>query len=75
VDEHSYQPPPPTAPPPPSWRPARIVPPVPPRELPQTDHEAVDAEEQRARMVTRGVLAATLLALAVLLVILHGRFG
>jgi hypothetical protein len=48
---------------------------VPPRELPQTDHEAVDAQEQRARAVTRGVLAATLLVLAVLLVVLHGRFG
>jgi hypothetical protein len=74
VDEQGYQPPPPIVAPPPSWRPARIVPPVPPRELPQTDHEAVDAQEQRARVVTRAVLAATLLALVVLLVILHGRF-
>jgi hypothetical protein len=75
MEEQGYQPPPPTVPPPSSWRPARIVPPVPPRELPQTDHEAVDADEQRARMVTRGVLSATLLALVVLLFVLHGRFG
>ena len=46
MEEQGYQPPPPTVPPPSSWRPARIVPTVPPRELPQTDHEAVDAEDE-----------------------------
>jgi len=75
VDEQDYRPPPPIEAPPEWWRPAQVVPPVPPRELPDSDHSAIDAAEYRARVVTLLVFTAALIALAVLLIVLHGRFG
>jgi hypothetical protein len=75
MDEQGYRPPPPIEAPPAWWRPAQVVPPVAPRELPESDHAAIDAAEYRARLVTLVVFAAALIALTVVLIVLHGRIG
>jgi hypothetical protein len=69
--------------PPPTRRPPQVVPapliqPLPPpRELPPQDHDAIDAEEQQARMVTYGVsiVAGVLTLLLFLFVILKALSG
>jgi hypothetical protein len=68
-----YLPPPPMNAPPTGWRPVRIVEPAPPRTLPPQNHAAIDADEARARELTRtfGIVAAV--GLAVLLLLLCGR--
>jgi hypothetical protein len=65
-----YTPPPKSTAPPHGWQPPRIVEPAAPRVLPVQDHAAIDAGEERARILTRGVgvVAAVLLAILLLLV-------
>ena len=55
MPEIVYTPPPRTAPPPPNWRPAVVVEPEPPRDLPRQDHAVIDAAERSARTLTLGV--------------------
>ena len=50
-----YQGPPPTTPPPYGWQPPRVVEPAAPRILPAQDHAAIDADEERARNLTKGI--------------------
>lgn len=69
-DGPGYLGPPPTTPPPPGWRPPTVVQPLPPRELPPQDPEAIDRSERAARTLTYGIgmiAGAVLLILACLL--------
>jgi hypothetical protein len=50
-----YTGPPTATPPPKGWRPPVVVPTPPPREMPQQDQEAMDANERSTRVVTYGV--------------------
>jgi hypothetical protein len=53
-----------------------IQPLPPPRSLPPQDHDAIDAEEQRARAVTLGLaIVAAVLAVLLLLVIALRALG
>jgi len=62
-----YTGPPPTNPPPAGWRPPIVAQPAPPRELPGQDHARIDAEEQAAHTLTKGI---GLVVGAILLVLL-----
>jgi hypothetical protein len=68
-----YRPPPPMNAPPAGWRPVRIVEPAPPRALPAQDHAAIDADEERARQVTRNVGLAAVAVIGILMIMLCGR--
>jgi hypothetical protein len=72
VSRVQYQGPPPMTPPPAGWRPPYVVQPLPPRDLPQQDHTAIDAEEARARSLTQGI---AMIAGAVLLIVLCALCG
>ena len=64
-----YTGPPRSQPPPRQQSPAPLIQPLPPpRPLPPQDHEAIDAEEEQARLVTFGV-AIGAAVVAVLLVL------
>ena len=70
----AYAGPPRSQRPPARTMPAPVYQPLPPpRQLPPQDHDAIDAEEQRARVVTYGlaVVAAVLAALLLLFVVLR----
>lgn len=63
----AYQGPPQMLPPPAGWRPEHVVVPPEPRRLPSQDHDALDAAEERAALVTRVVaIVAGLIVLALL---------
>jgi hypothetical protein len=73
-----YTGPPPTTPPPRQQPPAPLIQPLPPpRALPPQDHDAIDAEEQRARMVTAGVaiIGAVLALLLLIFITLRAASG
>jgi hypothetical protein len=63
----AYDGPPVNVPPPPGWRVEAVALPGEPRQLPPQDHAAIDAAEQRARLVTHWV---TLLAVALMFTVL-----
>lgn len=50
-----YTGPPTATPPPPGWKPPVVVPTPPPREMPEQDQPAMDANERGTRAVTYGV--------------------
>jgi hypothetical protein len=62
-----YDGPPVNVPPPPGWRVEAVALPGEPRRLPPQDHAAIDAAEQRARLVTHWI---TLLAVALMFTVL-----
>ncbi|MCD0443681.1 hypothetical protein LO763_08600 [Glycomyces sp. A-F 0318] len=67
-DSSGYQGPPASVPPPPGWRVEAVALPGEPRRLPAQDHAAIDAAEQRARLVTHWLaLAAVALMFTVLI--------
>ena len=68
--ETAYQGPPPNDPPPPGWRIETVVLPAEPRRMPAQDREAIDAAEQRARLVTHW--AALLSVAAMFAVVIAG---
>jgi hypothetical protein len=68
-----YMPPPTSTAPPYGWQPPRIVEPAAPRVLPVQDHAAIDADEERARALTRGVGVVAAVVLALLLFLVCGR--
>jgi hypothetical protein len=72
-----YAGPPRSQPPPPRAAPIPVIQPLPPpRSLPPQDHDAIDAEEQRARAVTLGLaIVAAVLAVLLLLVIALRAMG
>ncbi len=76
VAPEPYTGPPPTTPPPAeAWRGPVITPPAPPRQLPEQDHAALDAEDERSRAVTLGVgilAGAVLLVLLIVVLVLGG---
>ncbi|GAB3648979.1 hypothetical protein [Glycomyces tarimensis] len=49
----AYDGPPANVPPPPGWRVESVAIPSEPRRMPQQDHAAIDAAEQRAKLVTQ----------------------
>jgi hypothetical protein len=59
--------------PPPGWRPAQVVYPAPPRDLPEQDFFAIDASEQSAHTVTVALGFATAAVLLVMLAVLCGQ--
>jgi hypothetical protein len=69
--------------PPRSQLPARVIPapliqpPPPPRELPPQDHDAIDAEERQAQLITFGLagVAGVLALLLMLVVFLRAAAG
>ncbi|MQM28791.1 hypothetical protein [Glycomyces albidus] len=62
-----YEGPPVNVPPPPGWRVEAVALPGEPRRLPPQDHAAIDAAEQRARLVTQWL---TLVAVALMFTVL-----
>ncbi|PRY58866.1 hypothetical protein B0I28_10421 [Glycomyces artemisiae] len=54
-------------PPPPGWRVESVALPGEPRRLPEQDHAAIDAAEQRARLVTQWL---TLVSVALMFTVL-----
>ena len=60
-------------PPPSGWRPIHIVEPAAPRNLPVQDHDAIDADEARARAMTYGIGVLAGVALVILLCAVCGR--
>ena len=71
-----YGGPPPTVRPPAGGYAVPIVrPPAPPRTLPDQDHDAIDAVEERARAVTLGIGVVTGAVLLLLLVLVVVRAG
>lgn len=62
-----YEGPPVNVPPPPGWRVEAVALPGEPRRLPPQDHAAIDAAEQRARLVTQWF---TLVAVALMFTVL-----
>jgi hypothetical protein len=72
----AYTPPPPMQPPPPTLpRGPLIVPVAPPPEPPAQDHDAIDAVERRAVMVTAGVGAVAAVIAVLLAVLLFVRLA
>ena len=68
-----YTGPPSSTPPPSGWRPARMVQPAPPRELPPQDHAGIDADEARARTLTLGLALVAGAIIVIVLCALCGR--
>jgi hypothetical protein len=62
-----YEGPPVNVPPPPGWRVEAVALPGEPRRLPPQDHAAIDAAEQRARLVTQWL---TLVSVALMFTVL-----
>lgn len=73
-DSSGYQGPPVNVPPPPGWRVEAVALPGEPRRLPPQDHAAIDAAEQRARLVTHWLaLVSVALMFTVLIIGLLNR--
>jgi hypothetical protein len=68
-----YSPPPRTTPPPTDWRPTWVAPTVAPRDLPQQDHEAIDAAERQASRVSVAIAGVASIVLAVMFAVLCGQ--
>jgi hypothetical protein len=68
-----YGGPPPSNPPPANWRPPLVQRPVPPRQLPEQDHDRLDVEEQAARTLSQGIGMVAGAVLLVLMLILCAR--
>ena len=68
-----YSGPPPSNPPPANWRPPLVQRPVPPRQLPEQDHDRLDVEEQAARTLSQGIGMVAGAVLLVLMLILCAR--
>jgi hypothetical protein len=68
-----YTGPPRNTAPDPNWRPRIVVQPPPPRELPEQDLAALDADEREARTLTYGIGLVAGAILLVVLLILCGR--
>jgi hypothetical protein len=66
-DRNEYDGPPVNVPPPPGWRVEAVALPSAPRVLPQQDHAAINAAEQRARLVTHWI---TLVSVALMFTVL-----
>lgn len=66
-DRAPYDGPPVNVPPPPGWRVETVALTGEPRRLPPQDHAAIDAAEQRARLVTHWI---TLVAVALMFIVL-----
>ncbi|MEU6246292.1 hypothetical protein [Glycomyces sp. NPDC047010] len=66
-DETAYEGPPVNVPPPPGWRVESVALPGEPRRMPPQDHAAIDAAEQRARLVTQWL---TLVSVALMFTVL-----
>lgn len=66
-DQVEYDGPPVNVTPPPGWRVPAVALPGEPRRLPPQDHPAIDAAEQRARLVTQWL---TLIAVALMFTVL-----
>ncbi|MDA1358556.1 hypothetical protein O1R50_02920 [Glycomyces luteolus] len=66
-DRNEYDGPPVNVPPPPGWRVEAVALPSEPRVLPRQDHEAINAAEQRARLVTHWI---TLVSVALMFTVL-----
>ncbi len=74
----TYAGPPRSQPPSAHARPAPLIQPLPPpRELPPQDHDAIDAEEAQARLVTLGIsiVAGVLAVLLILFVSVRALTG
>ncbi|GAA2294348.1 hypothetical protein GCM10009853_057930 [Glycomyces scopariae] len=68
-EQPAYEGPPVNVPPPPGWRVEAVALTGPPRRLPPQDHAAIDAAEQRARLVTQWLtLVSVALMFAVLII-------
>ena len=72
--EGAYEGPPVNVPPPPGWRVDSVAKPNAPRRMPEQDHEAVDAAEQRARLVTHwtALLAVAMMFTVLIIGLLRG---
>jgi len=68
-----YSGPPPSNPPPANWRPPLVHRPVPPRQLPEQDHDRLDVEEQAARTLTQGIGLVIGALLLVMMLVLCAR--
>ncbi|MEV3937728.1 hypothetical protein AB0K52_17315 [Glycomyces sp. NPDC049804] len=66
-DRNEYDGPPVNVPPPPGWRVEAVALPSDPRPLPPQDHDAINAAEQRARLVTHWI---TLISVALMFTVL-----
>jgi hypothetical protein len=66
-DRNEYDGPPVNVPPPPGWRVESVALPSEPRPLPRQDYAAIDAAEQRARLVTHWI---TLVSVALMFTVL-----
>lgn len=65
----AYEGPPPNDPPPKGWRVETVALPAEPRRMPDQDHGAIDAAEQRARLATHWTaLLAVALMFAVIII-------
>lgn len=69
-----YDGPPASVPPPPGWRVELVAVPSEPRRMPRQDHGAIDAAEQRAKLVTHwtALLAVALMFTVVIIGVLRG---
>lgn len=67
--DQGYEGPPVNVPPPPGWRVEAVALPGEPRRVPAQDHAAIDAAEQRARLLTHWLaLVAVALMFTVLVI-------
>ncbi len=61
-------------PPPPGWRPAAVIQPEPPRQLPGQDLPRLDEAEREARTLTYGVGLVAAAVMLIMLIIVCGRW-
>jgi hypothetical protein len=64
-----YSGPPESVPPPPGWRVEHVALPSEPRRLPPQDHPAIDAAEQRARLVTHWTALAAIAVMFTMVIV------
>ncbi|WP_157930681.1 hypothetical protein [Glycomyces xiaoerkulensis] len=67
--EGTYEGPPANVPPPPGWRVETVAVPDAPRRMPKQDHAAIDAAEQRAKLVTHWAALVAVMLMFIVVVI------
>jgi len=68
-DREEYDGPPVNVPPPPGWRVEAVALPGEPRRLPHQDHAAINAAEQRARLITHWITLVTVTLMFTVLIV------
>jgi hypothetical protein len=68
-DREEYDGPPVSVPPPPGWRVEAVALPSEPRRLPRQDHAAINAAEQRARLITHWITLVTVALMFTVLIV------